>query len=62
MTNQNIFQDEWRACLAEHYVYVVRAGDTLTEATLRAVLLETGFTPQDIELLRDQAYEESPGD
>jgi hypothetical protein len=64
--NQSIFFEEWRACLREHYLHVVRTGDTITEPTLRTVLLETGFTEDDLEELyqlglqqrEDQFYEE----
>jgi hypothetical protein len=48
------FYDEWRICLREHYMHVVRSGDEITEPTLRAVLLETGFTEDDIAAFYDE--------
>ncbi len=55
---QNVFYDEWRDCLAEHYIYVVRTQDHLTEPTLRTILLDTGFTPDEIDKLYDIALNE----
>ena len=49
--NRSVFYDDWRICLREHYLHVVRSGDEITEPTLRAVLLNTGFTEDDIEEL-----------
>ncbi|MCD4687027.1 MAG: hypothetical protein K8S97_13950 [Anaerolineae bacterium] len=57
---KGIFFDEWQACLRAHYVHVVRAEDTVTEPTLRHVLLQTGLTDDDIEALREEAHALGP--
>jgi hypothetical protein len=49
--SRNIFLDEWRNCLCEHFIYVVRVQDSSTEPTLRGVLRETGFSEAEIEAL-----------
>ena len=48
------FYDDWLICLREHYIHVVRSRDTITEPTLRVVLLETGFTEDDIAAFHDE--------
>ena len=50
MTTRGIFFEEWRRCLIEHYKYVVRNGDTLTERSLTRVLLrsDVGFTEDEL--------------
>ncbi|HVO41620.1 MAG TPA: hypothetical protein VMT34_03300 [Aggregatilineales bacterium] len=52
MPVQNIFYDDWRACLQAHYAHVVKEGDAVHEQSLTAVLGQTGFSPQDLEQLR----------
>lgn len=49
MSSQNIFFDEWRACLRSHFFYVVRIKDAVTLPTLRQVLLDAGVTEKEIE-------------
>lgn len=57
---KGIFFDEWQACLRAHYVHVVRAEDSITEPTLRHVLLQTGLTDDDIDALREEAHTLGP--
>jgi hypothetical protein len=60
------FYEEWRICLREHYLHVVKSGDEITEPTLRAVLLETGFSEGEIADFYDKGLRlreaESPTD
>ena len=44
----SIFFDEWRDCLQEHYLYVLRTHDWVTEKTLRDVLIKVGVFPEEI--------------
>jgi hypothetical protein len=55
----SIFFDEWRACLRAHYKYVVQVNDTVTEPTLRAVLLQSGLTDDELRALIDEAHAET---
>jgi len=52
----SLFFDDWQACLRAHYVYVLRAGDDITEPTLRQVLLQTGLNEQDLRALQEEAF------
>jgi hypothetical protein len=57
MSDQHsLFFDEWKACLRAHYVYVLRAGDHVTEPTLRQVLLQTGLSEEDLQALQEDAF------
>ena len=58
--NKSIFYDEWRACLKEHYLHVVRIGDSITEPSLREVLLDMGFAEEEIQAIQEEGNEESP--
>jgi hypothetical protein len=60
--DSNIFFDEWRACLRAHFIHVIRTGDTVTEPTLRHVLMQTGLTEADLDALTDQARALGPPD
>lgn len=51
---QSVFHDNWRDCLREHYLYVVRTHDAITEPTLRRVLIDTGFTEAEIDQLHEE--------
>ena len=52
-SSKSIFFDEWRNCLQEHYLYVLRHGDWPTEKTLYSVLLDVGgFTEEEIQEMR----------
>lgn len=53
MSQRSIFNEEWRRCLREHYKYVVRQGDTLTEKSLQRVLYSpsAGFTEDELKQL-----------
>lgn len=51
-----LFFDEWQACLRAHYVHVIRARDSVTEPTLRHVLLTTGLTEGELDALRAEAF------
>lgn len=53
--NGNIFFDEWQACLRAHYIHVIRTNDTITEPTLRSVLLATGLSEDELAALREEA-------
>lgn len=44
----SIFSDEWRECLVAHYTHVLRNNDQRTERTLRGVMLDVGFTEDDL--------------
>jgi len=44
----SIFSDEWRECLVAHYTHVLRNSDGRTERTLRGVMLDAGFTEDDL--------------
>ena len=57
-----IFFKEWQACLRAHYQYVVRINDTVTEPTLRAVLLQSGLTEDELHALAEEALAEGPPD
>jgi hypothetical protein len=59
---RSIFFDEWQACLRSHYIHVIRTNDTVTEPTLRAVLLQSGLTEDDLRLLYDEALALGPAD
>jgi len=48
----SIFADDWRACLREHYMHVVRTGDRATLPSLTLVMHEIGFTDDDLAELR----------
>lgn len=48
MAEPSIFADEWRECLRAHYTYVVRMNDRGTERTLRGVMLEAGFSEDEV--------------
>ncbi len=58
MNTQNIFEDDWRACLRAHYAHVIKERDTNNETSLFTVLLETGFTEEDIIALRGEVLAE----
>lgn len=45
------FAEEWRDCLRAHYTAVVRNDDKGTERTLRGVMLEAGFSDEEIRQL-----------
>ncbi|NLE53273.1 MAG: hypothetical protein GX613_17900, partial [Chloroflexi bacterium] len=53
--NGSLFFDEWQACLRAHYLHVIRMQDTITESTLRGVLLATGLSEDELEALRQEA-------
>jgi hypothetical protein len=53
--NRSIFHDEWRACLHAHYLHVIRTGDSVTEPTLRHVLLQAGLSPEEVSTMQTDA-------
>jgi hypothetical protein len=59
---RSIFFDEWRACLRAHYIYVIQDNDTVTEPTLRAVLLQSGLSEDELYALAEEARAEKPLD
>lgn len=52
---EDIFADEWRACLQAHYMHVVRNNDRVTEPTLRIVMHDAGFSDAELAELRVRA-------
>ncbi len=60
MSTEDLFFEEWRACLRAHYRYVVRTEDAVTEPTLREVLLLTGLAQEEIDALREEALALGP--
>lgn len=44
----SIFVDEWRKCLNEHYKYVIREQDKVTEETLTPIMHQVGYTDEDL--------------
>jgi len=65
MSQSSIFADEWRDCLREHYMYVIRERDDITRPTLTKVMLEAGFSDDELAELRVRATmraEEMPED
>ena len=42
--NDDIFYDDWVACLSAHYLYTLATGETANALGLRRVLLEAGVT------------------
>lgn len=69
MGNKSIFYEDWRACLRAHYIHVIRTRDTVTEPTLRNILLSVGFSEAEINEMAiharmrdtDAAPEDLPG-
>lgn len=53
--SDNVFADEWRACLRAHYMHVVRIGDRVTEPTLRMVMHDAHFSDEELAELRVRA-------
>ncbi|MBN1679263.1 MAG: hypothetical protein JW966_03160 [Anaerolineae bacterium] len=65
-SRRSIFFDEWQACLRSHYEHVIRTQDTITEPTLRNVLLHSGLSEHDLSKLsahvqRDDQAEDTAG-
>jgi hypothetical protein len=58
MSTVNIFEEDWRDCLRAHYFHVVKERDVNNERSLVTVLLQTGFTEEDIAALRSAALAE----
>ena len=58
MSTVNIFEDDWRDCLRAHYFHVIAEHDANNERSLVTVLLQTGFTEEDIAVLRRAAIAE----
>jgi hypothetical protein len=59
-SKSSIFFDQWQACLRAHYIHVIRANDTVTERTLRSVLLQSGLAEDDLGRLYDEALALGP--
>lgn len=55
MSQGSIFADEWRDCLREHYMYVIRERDDITRPTLTKVMFEAGFSEDELAELRVRA-------
>jgi hypothetical protein len=58
MSTTNIFEEDWRDCLRAHYFHVIKERDENNERSLVTVLLQTGFTEEDIAALRNAALAE----
>jgi hypothetical protein len=54
MSNRNIFDDEWRACLHAHYLDVIQNKDVRNEESLRSVLLQVGFAESELTAIREE--------
>ncbi len=52
MGDQDIFAEEWRACLQAHLRHVVAEGDSANEQSLAEVLREAGFADEEVGALR----------
>ena len=50
-----VFSDEWRACLREQYKYVFRTNDRVTKESLTSVMVDVGFTEDELAQLRVEA-------
>jgi len=57
---RSIFFDEWQACLRAHYKTVIQDNDTVTEPTLRGVLLQTGLSEDELHTLAEEARAGAP--
>jgi hypothetical protein len=55
MTDQSVFSTDWRDCLREQYLHVIRTGDVTTEQSLLAVLNTLGFRDTELAELRVRA-------
>ncbi|MAU08786.1 MAG: hypothetical protein CL607_03105 [Anaerolineaceae bacterium] len=55
--DESIFSQEWRKCLQEHYKYVIRNDDKITEESLKKVLLSqaVNFSDDDLQALYREA-------
>jgi hypothetical protein len=62
MSKRSIFFDAWQACLRAHYVHVIRTSDVVTEPTLRAVLLQSGLSDDELHALYQEALALGPLD
>ena len=58
MSALNIFEEEWRDCLRAHYFHVIKERDTNNEVSLISVLIQTGFTEDDIAAMRAEVLAE----
>lgn len=47
----SVFTEEWRDCLRAHYTSIVRNDDRTTEHTLRGVMIEAGFSEDELKQL-----------
>lgn len=52
MSANNPFVDEWRECLREHFKYIIREQDSVTERSLVTVMHEVGFDDAELAELR----------
>ena len=58
MSDQNLFAEDWANCLRAHYAHVIHEHDDNNEKSLITVLLQTGFTEDDIQEMRAEAIGE----
>jgi hypothetical protein len=65
MVAESPFASEWRKCLREHYKYVIRNADAVTQVTLPSVLDEAGFRDDDLRGIEREAtmhVDDAPAD
>ena len=55
MTDKSIFADDWRDSLRAHYIHTVQTNDLVTLKTLEGVLLDVGFSRDELRDLYVQA-------
>lgn len=53
--SENIFAEDWVACLEAHYMHVIRINDKVTEPSLSIVMHSAGFTDAQLAELRVRA-------
>lgn len=53
--SENIFVDDWYACMRAHYMHVIRTNDRVTLPSLTVVMKRVGFSESDLAELRVQA-------
>lgn len=51
-SNQSVFADDWRMCLREHYMYVVRENDARKLQSLNNLMHDMGFDDTELAELR----------
>ncbi|GAB1421725.1 hypothetical protein MASR2M15_19070 [Anaerolineales bacterium] len=47
----SVFENDWRLCLQEQYMSVIRTEDHITKVSLTPLMLEMGFSESDLEMM-----------